>query len=351
MITTHIAAGSCSAMRIVFASLVRGKSRRGKCVHLVVVALLTLLVTAADLVAGTRDMTFFAVSDTHYGLSPEGDRTLPLLVEKMNALPGTAYPAAIGGTVGKPRGVLHIGDITNDGKKEPWEKFVADYGLTGKDGRLQWPVYEAYGNHDGGPGTPVRNGIRERNLRRAGLTAVSSNGLHYCWSWDGILFLNLGIAPGSTTHPYDPEYSMEFLEEVLKKHARPGEPVILMHHFGFDKNHSLGWWPEERRTRYHDLIKDLNVIGILHGHAHEPDIYQWEGIDIYHPTHFKQKDPKNNGPVSHGFFVFHITDDELTVAERRIDDTWGMTSRKSLRSPAGAKYQKPTADQSEKSFP
>jgi predicted phosphodiesterase len=349
MTPTHIAAGSSSAMSIGFACLVRGKGRRGKSVNLWVVVLV-LLVTAADLMAGTRDLTFFAVSDTHYGLSPEGDRTLPLLVEKMNALPGTAYPAAIGGTVAKPQGVLHIGDMTNDGKKDQWEKFVADYGLTGKDGRLKWPVYEAYGNHDGGPGTPVRNGIRERNLKRVGLTAVSSNGLHYYWSWDGILFVNLGIAPGSTTHPYDPEYSMEFLEEV-KKHLRPDEPLILMHHFGFDKNHSLSWWPEERRTRYHDLIKDLNVIGILHGHAHEPDIYQWEGIDIYHPTHFKQKDPKNNGPVSHGFFVFHITDDELTVAERRIDDTWGMTSRKPLRSPADAKSQKPTEGPTENSLP
>ena len=38
------------------------------------------------------DLTFFVVSDTHYGLSPRGDETVPLLVEKMNALPGTKYP-------------------------------------------------------------------------------------------------------------------------------------------------------------------------------------------------------------------------------------------------------------------
>lgn len=58
---------------------------------------------------------------------------------------------------------------------------------------------------------------------------------------------------------------------------------------------------------------------------------EWEGIDIYHPPHFKQKNPKkNDGPVSHGFFVFHLTADELTVAERKADDTWGMISRKKL---------------------
>jgi cytolysin (calcineurin-like family phosphatase) len=283
-----------------------------------------------------RDLTFFVVSDTHYGLSPEGDKTIPLLVDKMNQLAGTDYPAAIGGKVGKPRGVIHIGDVTNNGKKEQWEMFVRDYGLTGKEGKLKFPVYETCGNHDGGPKTPVRDGIRERNKQRVGLTSVSSNGLHYCWNWDGILFVCLGIAPGSTTHPYDPEYSMEYLDETLKKQVKPGQPLILMHHFGFDKSHSLGWWPEERRTQYYDLIKDQNVIGILHGHAHEPYIYLWKGIDIYHPPHFKQKDPKNNGPVTHGFYVFHITGDELTVAERKLDDTWGMTSRKKL-DPAAAK--------------
>ncbi len=298
---------------------------------LVVAGLTALLPAETPTDKPARDLTFFVVSDTHYGLSPEGDRTVPMLVDWMNELPGTAYPAVIGGTVAAPRGVLHIGDITNDGKKEAWAMFVRDYGLTGKDGRLHWPVYEAYGNHDGGPKTPVRDGIRARNPQRVGLTAISANGLHYCWVWDGILFINLGIAPGSTTHPYDPEFSMEFLEEVLTKHAKPGQPLILMHHFGFDKGHSLGWWAEERRTRYHELLKDRNVIAILHGHAHEPFIYQWEGIDIYHPPHFKQKDPKKNeGAVTHGFFVFHLTGDELTVAERKSDATWGMTATKKL---------------------
>jgi len=279
-----------------------------------------------------RDLTFYVVSDTHYGRTPEVDRMEALLVDKMNHLPGTAYPASIGGTVAKPRGVLHIGDITNGGKRGEWEDFVADYGLTGKDGRLQWPVYETFGNHDGGPKSPVRIGIRERNPRRVGLTAISENGLHYCWNWEGILFIDLGIAPGPTAHPYDPELSREFLAEVLKKHVKPGQPLILMHHFGFD-NHSLSWWPEEGRTLYHNLIKDQNVIGILHGHSHEVSLYQWEGLSIYHPPHFNQKDPLLHGPVTHGFFVFHIVGNELTVAERKSDDTWGLTARKKFQFP------------------
>lgn len=215
--------------------------------------------------AAPRNLTFFVVSDTHYGLSREGDRTVPKLVDLMNELPGTAYPAEFGGAVAEPRGVLHIGDMTNDGKREQWEMFVRDYGLTGKDGRLKWPVYEAYGNHDGGPKTPVRDGIRARNPNRVGLTAISDNGLHYSWDWDGIHFINLGI---------------------------------------------------------------------IHGHAHQPFIYLWNDIDIYHPPHFRQKDPKQGGPVSHGIFVFRITGNELSVVERTLDGKWGMSSRKNIASPA-----------------
>ena len=73
------------------------------------------------------------------------------------------------------------------------------------------------------------------------------------------------------------------------------------------------------------------MIGILQGHAHDSFLMQWNGIDIYHPPHFKQKGPKDSGPVTHGFFVYHITDNEMTVAERKLDDTWGLTARKSLK--------------------
>ena len=283
------------------------------------------------------DLTFFVVSDLHYGTSVGGDEAIPKLVDLMNALPGTEYPDKIGGKVGVPRGVIQIGDITNDGKAVNWDKFVKDYGLNGTDGRLKYPVYETFGNHDGGPKLPVRDGIKARNKQRVGLTDVSENGMFYSWDWSGVHFVSLGISPGTTTRPYDPEHSIDFCVSDLKKNvAASGRPVILMHHFGFDKSHSLGWWPEAWRTTYYDDIKDYNVVAILHGHAHKSEIYQWKGIDIYHPPHFAQE-AKNTGKVSHGIFVFHITADELTVAERKLDGTWGMTAKKPLRVPAAAK--------------
>jgi len=278
-----------------------------------------------------EDLTFFVVSDTHYGLSPRGDETVPQLVDKMNALPGTPYPAGLGGTVGAPRGVIHIGDITNDGKAANWEKFVRDYGLDGTDGRLKYPVYETFGNHDGGARSPVREGIRLRNKKRVGVKDVSESGLHYAWDWGRVRFVSLGVSPGTTRKTYDPVNSTDFaVQDLAKNVGTGGRPVFLIHHFGFDKEYSLNWWSEEWRTQYRDAIKGYNVIGILHGHAHKPLIYKWEGFDVYHPTHFRQ-DPKKVGPVTHGFFVFHLTAGGLTVAERKLDDTWGLTSKKTLQ--------------------
>ena len=295
-------------------------------------SILLLLAVLLTVAADARDLTFFVVSDTHYGRNLVGDRTVPLLVEKMNHLPGAHYPAIISGTVGKPRGVIHIGDITQSGKQVDWEHFVRDYGLTGSDGRLAFPVYETFGNHDGEADHPVRNGIRERNKHRIGLTAVSENGLHYSWDWEGIHFVNCGICPGTTKQPYDPEHSIEFLESDLKKSVgTSGRPVLTMHHFNVGSGSS--WWSDEWQTQYYDQIKGYRVIGILHGHTHKANIYQWKEIDIYHPPHFVQEAPKDTGTVMHGFFVFHITDNLLTVAERKLDDTWGLTAMKKIEAP------------------
>ncbi len=287
-------------------------------------------VQTALTLAAARDLTFFHVSDTHYGKSEIGDRAMTALVDAMNALPGTPYPTNLGGVVARPRGVIHTGDITDAGKTAPWAAFVRDYGLRGGDGRLTWPVFETFGNHDGGSNRTVRMAIRERNSQRRDLTGIASNRLHYAWEWDGVRFICCGICPGTVAKTYDPENSLTFLDEALAKSNTNGAPVVLLHHFGFDEGHSLKWWKEEWRTAYRERLAGVNVIAILHGHAHMPLIYRWAGYDVYHPPHFRQKSPKETGTVSHGFFVFRITDEDLTVAERRLDGTWGMTARKRI---------------------
>ncbi len=297
--------------------------------HRFLLGLISGLLALASPSASARDLTFFHVSDTHYGRSSTGDQGLAALVDLMNRLPGTPYPTNLGGTVSPPRGVIHTGDVTESGKPEQWAAFVRDFGLDGTDGRLRFPVFETFGNHDGGPKSPVRQGIRERNGRRAGLDEVASNRLHYAWTWDGIRFLHCGISIGTRLKTYDPEDSLDFLRSQL---AREAAPMIILHHFGFDKGHSLGWWKDDSLEVYRQAQARHPVLAILHGHAHDPFIDRWADRAVYHPPHFRQR-PQKTGPLQHGVFVFRITDAELTVAERRLDGTWGLTARQPLAHP------------------
>lgn len=111
------------------------------------------------------DLTFYLVSDTHYGASLTINSANQTTIDIMNGLPGTKFPAeAGGGLVRTPRGVLVLGDLVDEGGAEDaphfWQQFVADYGLNG-EGRLAFPVYEGVGNHDGGQEDYIRWQVRE----------------------------------------------------------------------------------------------------------------------------------------------------------------------------------------------
>jgi hypothetical protein len=76
----------------------------------------------------SNDLTFLFVSDIHYE-----DNTLlanQRNVQAMNRIPGTAYPASIGGTVRTPRGVVFGGDAANDAALWQYRFNTNDYGIT-----------------------------------------------------------------------------------------------------------------------------------------------------------------------------------------------------------------------------
>jgi hypothetical protein len=212
--------------------------------------------------SASDDLTFFAVSDTRYGQSSGGDETVPLLVKKMNLPQGTPYPEKLdGGIVGVPLGVLHNSDIANNGKNEHWKVFLRDYGLIGKERQLTYPVYEAFGNHDGGPYSVVRDGIKERNQDRIGLKDISENSRYYSWDCDGVHFVELNLHPANKQHNsakyspiwHDPQWSLSFLKKVLAdKMGDSGQLVVLMDHCGFDIN----WWVAEDRKALYDAANN-----------------------------------------------------------------------------------------------
>jgi cytolysin (calcineurin-like family phosphatase) len=289
-----------------------------------------------------NEITFFITSDTHYGLSPTIAAVNEKTIDAMNNLTGTAYPKAISGAVGIPRGVAVLGDLTNDTVTPDrliyWRQFTADFGVNG-EGRLKFPVYELPGNHDGGEAQPVRQGIRERNKVRPGLKSVSRNGINYSWDWDAVHFVSLGLFAGSDgdviVNPWGrrfdgpwrlPGHSLEFLKEDLAGNVgASGRPVILFQHYGWDV-WGLGWWSDRERQALSAAIKGYNVIAIFWGHTHSVLRIDVDSIPTF-CAGSSQADP-----LPGVFLVVRIRPKEMDVAERRPDG-WGYTTRLPLKKP------------------
>lgn len=272
-------------------------------------------------------LTFFITSDTHYGKKDSLTLFNAQTIRAMNDLPGIPFPDTIQEKVNKPKGVIVTGDLT-EGKKEHWDQFVTHFGLNGKGGILEFPVYEGFGNHDGPIDGPVRSGIKERNKKRKNVTDVSSNGLHYSWDWGNYHFANLNSYPGSEWDPNcewchyfktsfrDPQHSLEFLKKDLEENVGNTEkPVILTFHYGFD-DWGYKWWTKDERDAFYDVIKNYNIKAIFYGHTHTVKAHEWRGIPVF-CVGSSQKD-KSAGD----FMVVNIRDDEMIIAQRKLNE-WG----------------------------
>ena len=252
-----------------------------------------------------RDLTFFIAADTHFGYKGS-DALNRKQIDAMNSLPGTPLPDALGGVVGKPRGVLVAGDLTDYGRASQWKQFVEHYGLTGKDGLLKYPVQECSGNHDvyADNDKPVLAGIKKRHgslVRR--------------WVWQGVCFISIDCGPADDAYAW--------VAGQLKKLGTRC-PVVLMLHYSIVGPYSDSWSAQEKIDLAR-VIKGHNVVAIFHGHYHISEHYKWEGFDVY-----------NVGSPRHGCHTFataRITDDELSVASRWWDSQpgrWYWCDRKAI---------------------
>ncbi|HEV7404349.1 MAG TPA: LamG-like jellyroll fold domain-containing protein [Chthoniobacteraceae bacterium] len=285
------------------------------------------------------DVTFFVSSDTHYGR--ENNAAINRrVIDAMNALPGQSLPASAGGGVVRtPRGVVLNGDLLDEGfdkesAPQNWVEFCRDYGLTGRDGRLCFPLYEGFGNHDGGPAKSfVRAGIKERNPKRIGLAEISPDGHHYSWDWDHVHLVQLNLFGGSgpedvkgvNAAEHNPEGALEFLRADLAKHvATSGRPVIIFQHFAWVGG-MADWWQMEAKERFYEVVKPYRVACLINGHSHGASFAPWKDLLTVHDGSTARGESDTGD-----FMVVRVTASELILAQRKLDGTWGITMRRPL---------------------
>lgn len=303
-----------------------------------VTALLSTPAAAAEPAAGAarRNVTFVSTSDSHYRERerPGNNELDRATLVELNAISGAAWPKPLGGDpIPRPRGVLLLGDVIDDGDKmlagrsisaEQNQAFLADFGLDGTDGLLKYPVFEGWGNHDGPPAGAQRGTfsfqgqLKKRNqvrLSKGLISGLSPNGLHYSWDWDDVHLVQLNIYPADKQREgvrysaqwHDPQGALSFLKQDLaEKVGVSGRPVVLMSHCGFDTD----WWSPADWKDLYAAAKPYNVILYLYGHS-------GTGLREWAP---EGESPKwtcvNDGQTTVGFFVIQIVENRLRLAYR-----------------------------------
>lgn len=284
-----------------------------------------------------RDVTFLAFGDSQYGNNvPRGngpgvfkDRTdmNERNILGLNRVEELRWPAGFVGAeqnVGNVRGVIMAGDVTQEGDActsdyytpgqncgwitdplhpgwyadksplhdfEEYARFTASdgYGLCGEK-LLDYPMFEGAGNHEywrdvdwGEDRHPVIQYIDYRNNYRKGVDGVDPGGKGlYSWTWDDVHFVQLGLAAQDRriergTAKMDPFQALSFLERDLELHATTTQPIVLIMHYPFiGVTESNPRFLVDDRMNLFEVIKNYNVVALIHGHNHASYINQWD---------------------------------------------------------------------------
>jgi hypothetical protein len=250
-----------------------------------------------------RDVTFLAIADTHVGFVSE--ETHVSLVAKLGAIAGHAYPVALGGRVATPRGLLVAGDLTEWGREEEWQRFLALYASAPEDGGVRLPLLEVVGNHDKVAGPGVTEHVAARH-----------GGRWYGWDWDDVHFAALGEAPDDD--------GLAWLARDLAGLER-NVPVVLYFHRPLEGPWSTDNWFGDGtyRARLATLLEGRCIAAIFHGHHHDSAHYAWRGIQVYKPGAVKDG--------AHTFAVTRIVGSTVTVAYFDYDkDDWTFAHTRDL---------------------
>jgi hypothetical protein len=281
---------------------------------LLTISLLTVLFATTALYAGEPaasqpvavepGLTFFGWSDQHIQTDGNGSHLIPA-IEVMNGLPGTMYPAHIGGSVAEPRFVFGCGDITEwptTAAKETYDELITK--------RLKFPTYDTMGNHDEGGLSPSETMTKWLIARHGSLTYIfDKGGIHFI-----ALFSKYDESLNNPAQPITKE-ALDFIRNDLADVPKQ-KPVVVAMHLCF-----------EALTNRDELVEafgDANVILVLGGHYHKATVNKHRGIKF---VQLPSPAPKSPNEVT----VIRITPDRLVAIPYDYEKKeWDADPKKTL---------------------
>ncbi len=257
--------------------------------------------------AEEQGLTLFGWSDQHVKVNGDGAHLLPA-IEAMNGLPGTKYPAEIGGAVAKPALVLGCGDITEwptTAAKNTYDELITR--------KLKFPSRDVVGNHDEGGASPSET-IKKWIIARHGSLSYTfdAGGVHFI-----VLFSKYDESLNSPAQPLSQE-ALEFLRKDVTSLAK-GTPVVVATHLCFDA--------VTNRDEFVKAFGDANVVLVLGGHYHKAKVDRFRGVNFV-----QLPSPAPNG--AREVMVIRITSNRLVAIPYDYGQkTWSKDRRKVLDVP------------------
>ena len=331
-----------------------------------------------------RDITFVAFGDAHAvdptpgcedSGSPDHNRliasalnsTLPSIFWQPHVWPSGANFYREGELYDHVRALIPVGDLTDTGDESrpagpqrcrEYRAYRDAFGRCGNEGRLNFPVYDVYGNHDfprqSAPGDvnfhPVIGQLDAISAaHRPGAPAdlydhpTSGTG-HYAWRWDDIWFVSVNVKPGynleqvgpgadNTVRLIDPHSARGFYKSFLMSLPNSTKrQIVIVAHYPltsarideeervslcqrlYNAQHASGDFTGQK------LSLTNPVVAYIHGHNHHaPEHNDWTCPSPYSSItipHFSVGTPlyendNNNGQLH--FTIFRLGTTKLEV--------------------------------------
>jgi 3',5'-cyclic AMP phosphodiesterase CpdA len=258
-----------------------------------------------------RDILFYVWSDIHFGACNNQNRLD--VINQMNKLPGMPFADyyAKGQKVGMPAFLITLGDTTESGTAIQWNDSnspdYCSYIQTIKNLMPGCPTYEALGNHD----CKKNNVVRQRVAQKQGNT-------YYSFDVNDVHFVVLDpYTAGLVAAPDLDANQLDWLEKDLAGLSKDAYIIIAMHiqpdaDANTDRSSKLG---DESSAKLAAILKNKNVLAIMHGHWHTLNKAVWHGIDVISPAGYVYGIPGCSCADRHCNQVWgmiHITDTTIT---------------------------------------